>query len=116
MGELESREAKGEFIGIIREQGGAQQTTTSKTLRMEERNIRTMIDGQGSQAPMLDAGQAVEVIAGIAEKKGIRLNEGQEKAVTEILTNRDAFGIASGAGKGKTTTLACCARGACGPV
>lgn len=109
MKELEQREAAGEFVGIVRERGVAttKETTTEKTLRMEEHNLRTVSEGRDTQTPLADGekSEAKELIS-VYEKKGLTLGDGQRKAIEEILTTTDRItGLQGGAGTGKTTAL-----------
>ena len=69
--QLEERERSGEFVGLIRARGAAPETTTEKTLRMEERNLLTVAEGRGTQTLLADAmkGGAIELFSAYEKKK-----------------------------------------------
>jgi conjugative relaxase-like TrwC/TraI family protein len=103
--ELQQRQERGEFIGIIREQH-QRETTTQRMLEMERSNLEKVIDGQGTHQPIIGFERARPVVNGTADQQHIRLNENQRAAVEEILTSRDQIiGLQGGAGTGKTTAL-----------
>jgi conjugative relaxase-like TrwC/TraI family protein len=103
--ELQQRQERGEFVGIIREQH-QRETTTQQMLEMERSNLERVIDGQGQQPPIISAESAKQIVDTTAERQQLRLNDNQRAAVEEILTNRDQIiGLQGGAGTGKTTAL-----------
>src|SRR5713226_2652684 len=103
--ELQQRQERGEFIGIIREQH-QRETTTQRMLEMERSNLEKVIGGQGTHQPIIGFERARLVVNGTAEQQHIKLNENQRAAVEEILTSRDQImGLQGGAGTGKTTAL-----------
>lgn len=104
--ELAEREARGEFVSIIKEHE-PRRSTTDRMLRMEEENVRRVLDGRGALAPMLESGQARERVEEAAARRGVTLNAGQRAAVEQIVTSGDrVMGLQGGAGTGKSTTLA----------
>jgi ATP-dependent exoDNAse (exonuclease V) alpha subunit len=103
--ELQQRQERGEFIGIIREQR-PRETTTQRMLEMERSNLEKVIDGQGHQPPIIGAQRARQIVDTTAERQQLRLNDNQRSAVEQILTSRDQIiGLQGGAGTGKTTAL-----------
>jgi conjugative relaxase-like TrwC/TraI family protein len=103
--ELQQRQERGEFIGIIREQH-QRETTTQRMLELEQSNLEKVLDGQGTNQPIIGFERARPMVNGTAEQQHIRLNESQRAAVEEILTSRDQIiGLQGGAGTGKTTAL-----------
>src|SRR5258708_22752526 len=50
--ELQQRQERGEFIGIIREQRSPE-TTTHRMLAMEQSNLERVINGQGQQPAII---------------------------------------------------------------
>lgn len=84
---------------------GIDEVTTSRTVAMEQSNLRNVVAGKGTQIPILD-GQRGPLIDTITTKHGIVLNETQRGAVETILGSRDRIiGFEGLAGTGKTTTL-----------
>jgi ATP-dependent exoDNAse (exonuclease V) alpha subunit len=103
--ELQQRQERGEFIGIIREQH-QRETTTQRMLELEQSNLARVIDGQGQQPPVIGAERAKQIVETAAERQQLKLNDNQRAAVEEILTSRDQItGLQGGAGTGKTTAL-----------
>src|SRR5258706_11013174 len=103
--ELQQRQERGEFIGIIREQH-QRETTTQRMLEMERSNLERVIDGQGQQAPIIGAHRAKQIVDTTAERQQLRLNDNQRSAVEQILMSRDqVIGLQGGDGTGKTTDL-----------
>src|SRR6266851_5141272 len=103
--ELQQRQERGEFIGIIRDQH-QRETTTQRMLEMERSNLEKVIDGQGTHQPIIGFERARPMVNGTADQQHLRLNENQRAAVEEILTSRDQIiGLQGGAGTGKTTAL-----------
>ncbi len=95
----------GNFIRICRNPG-IEEVTTSRTVAMEQSNIRTVKAGKGTQEPILERQQLGPVIDVIRAKQEIVLNETQREAVATILGSRDRIiGLDGLAGTGKTTTL-----------
>src|SRR5258706_10653509 len=103
--ELQQRQERGEFIGILRAHH-QRETTTQHMLEMERSTLEKVIDGQGTHQPIIGFERARLVVNGTAEQQHIRLNENQRAAVEEILTSRDqVIGLQGGDGTGKTTDL-----------
>jgi conjugative relaxase-like TrwC/TraI family protein len=103
--ELQRRQERGEFIGIIREQH-QRETTTQRMLELEQSNLARVIDGQGQQPSVIGAERAKQIVDTAAERQQLKLNDNQRAAVEEILTSRDQIiGLQGGAGTGKTTAL-----------
>src|SRR5258706_318501 len=103
--ELQQRQERGEFVGIIREQH-QRETTTQHMLEMERSNLEKVIDGQEQQPPVIGAERAKQIVDTAAERQQLKLNDNQRAAVEEILTSRDQItGLQGGAGTGKTTAL-----------
>src|SRR5260370_7717468 len=86
--ELQQRQERGEFIGIIREQH-QRETTTQRMLEMERSNLEKVIDGQGIHQPIIGFERARRMVNGTAEQQHIKLNKNQRPAVQEILTSPD---------------------------
>ncbi len=77
------------------------QFTTPETIALERSTIKSLRLGQDTTDPMLTA----EAAACHAESRS-QLNEGQRKAIQEILTSRDRVqGLQGLAGTGKTSAL-----------
>jgi conjugative relaxase-like TrwC/TraI family protein len=105
IGEFEKNLDNGNFIRITRNPG-IDELTTSRTVMMEESNIRTVIAGKETQTPILEREQLGPVLNVITAKQGIVLNHTQKGAVETILQTRDRIvGLQGLAGTGKTTTL-----------
>src|ERR1700694_4993670 len=103
--ELQQRQERGEFVGIIREQH-QRETTTQRMLEMERSKLEKRMTGQGTHQPIIGFERARPMVNGTADQQHIRLNENQRAAVEEILTSRDQIiGLQGGAGTGKTTAL-----------
>jgi len=102
--EVERREAAGEFVVI--ERGRWREMTTQRMLDLEQENIRTTLEGRGTQEEIVDRADLGATIDRIEARQGKTLNESQRRAVDEILTSRDQVrGLQGRAGTGKTTTL-----------
>jgi conjugative relaxase-like TrwC/TraI family protein len=102
--EIEGREAAGEFVVI--ERGRWREMTTQRMLDLEQENIRTALEGKGTQEQIVDRADLGATIDSIEARQGKTLNESQRRAVEEILTSRDQIlGLQGRAGTGKTTTL-----------
>jgi conjugative relaxase-like TrwC/TraI family protein len=101
--EIEKRLRSGELVELGRrseEVGRA--FTTAEMIRRERDTIERMRAGQARHAALVDAGIRRET----AEKHQ-RLNEGQRRAVEQVLASRDQITALEGvAGAGKTTSLA----------
>jgi conjugative relaxase-like TrwC/TraI family protein len=95
----------GNFIRITRNPG-IDEVTTSQTVAMEQSNIRTVINGKGTQTAIVEQQQLDPLLRGITERQTITLNERQRGAVETILESTDRIiGLEGLAGTGKTTTL-----------
>ena len=95
----------GNFIQITRNPG-IDEVTTSRTVAMEQSNIKTVIAGRGTQIAILNDEQLNSVLSGISERQKITLNDRQRGAVETILGSTDRIiGLEGLAGTGKTTTL-----------
>jgi conjugative relaxase-like TrwC/TraI family protein len=105
VGEFGRNIKNGNFIQITRNPG-IDEVTTSRTVAMEQSNIRTVIADRGTQVAILDDEQLDSVLNRISERQGITLNERQRGAVETILSSTDRItGLEGLAGTGKTTTL-----------
>jgi conjugative relaxase-like TrwC/TraI family protein len=82
--------------------------TTPETMAMERSAIASLRLAQDTTAPMMEPGPANALANSRPE-----LNDGQRRAIEEILTSRDrVHGLQGLAGTGKTTTLAAVREGA----
>jgi conjugative relaxase-like TrwC/TraI family protein len=105
VGEFGRNMKNGNLIQISRNPG-IDEVTTSRTVAMEQSNIRTVIAGRGSQIAILEGKQLDSVLSSISERQRITLNERQRGAVETILASTDRIiGLEGLAGTGKTTTL-----------
>ena len=105
IGEFVRTIENGNFIRITRNPG-IDEVTTSRTVAMEQTNIKTVIAGRGSQIPILEGEQLDSVLRSICERQKITLNDRQHGAVETILGSTDRIiGLEGLAGTGKTTTL-----------
>jgi conjugative relaxase-like TrwC/TraI family protein len=105
VGEFARNIENGNLIQITRNPG-IDEMTTSRTVAMEQSNIKTVIAGRGSQTAILEDKQLDSVLRSVREKQGITLNDRQRGAVETILGSTDRIiGVEGLAGTGKTTTL-----------
>lgn len=105
VGEFGRNIENGNFIQITRNPG-LDEVTTSRTVAMEQSNIKTVIAGRGTQIAILEDEQLDSVLSSISERQRITLNERQRGAVEMILGSTDRIiGLEGLAGTGKTTTL-----------
>jgi conjugative relaxase-like TrwC/TraI family protein len=105
VGEFGRNIKNGNFIQITRNPG-IDEVTTSRTVAMEQSNIRTVNAGRGSQIAILEGKQLESVLSSISERQRITLNKKQRGAVETILGSTDRIiGLEGLAGTGKTTTL-----------
>ena len=105
VGEFGRNIKNGNFIQITRNPG-IDEVTTSRTVAMEQSNIKTVIAGRGSQMAILDDEQLDSVLSNISQSQRITLNDRQRGAVEAILGSTDRIiGLEGLAGSGKTTTL-----------
>jgi conjugative relaxase-like TrwC/TraI family protein len=103
--EFEKNLDNGNFIRITRNPG-IDELTTSRTVMMEQSNIRTVIAGKQTQTPILERAQLGPVLNLITGEQAIVLNDTQREAVETVLQSRDRIvGLQGLAGTGKTTTL-----------
>lgn len=103
--EMRSRQQRGEFIDIIREQRSPE-ATTQRMLKMEQENIQTVMDGKGSSSAVVRASRVKDVVVNSAQNNPLRLNANQQSAIETILASEDQIvGLQGGAGTGKTTVL-----------
>ncbi|HEY0762989.1 MAG TPA: MobF family relaxase [Pyrinomonadaceae bacterium] len=103
--EFERNIENGNFIRICTNPG-LDEVTTSRTVAMEQSNIRNVVAGKGTQIPILDGQRLGPLVDTITAKQGIVLNETQREAVETILGSRNRIiGFEGLAGTGKTTTL-----------
>ncbi|MGH9853110.1 MAG: AAA family ATPase, partial [Blastocatellia bacterium] len=103
--EIAEREREGGLIGILRAER-MPEVTTRRALDLERANIREVLEGKGTQQPIIAAGQVKQVIDRISVAQAITLNESQREAVEKLLSNRDRImGLQGRAGTGKTTVL-----------
>jgi conjugative relaxase-like TrwC/TraI family protein len=105
VGEFAKNIENGNFIQITRNPG-IDEVTTSRTVAMEQSNIKTVTAGRGTQVPILGSEQLDSVLSSISERQKITLNDRQRGAVETILGSTDRIiGLEGLAGTGKTTTL-----------
>jgi conjugative relaxase-like TrwC/TraI family protein len=103
--ELRSRQEKGEFIAIMREQRPPE-TTTQRMLKMEQSNIQTMLNGKGARPAIIAPERVSQIVATAAERQQLKLNDNQRAALEAMLSSQDRIsGLQGGAGTGKTTAL-----------
>ncbi len=103
--EIHRRQERGEFINITRQERPPE-TTTDRMYAMEQKNIKTMIDGKENRPAMVAAEHVNEVVTATAQRQQRRLNAHQKSAIEQILCSRDRIiGLQGGAGTGKTTAL-----------
>jgi conjugative relaxase-like TrwC/TraI family protein len=103
--EFERNIDNGNFIRIFRNPG-IDLVTTSRTVAMEQSNIRNAVADKGTQIPILEDQRLGPFIGTIMAKQEVALNETQREAVETILGSRDRIiGFEGLAGTGKTTTL-----------
>jgi len=103
--EIAAREREEGLIGILREER-APEVTTRRMLDLERANIRKVLEGRGTQQPVIEAAQAGRVVDEISGKQGRILNDSQREAVVRLMTSRDRImGLQGRAGTGKTTVL-----------
>lgn len=103
--ELRSRQEKGEFIAIMREQRPPE-TTTQRMLKMEQSNIQTMLNGKGARPAIIAPERVSQIVATTAERQQLKLNDNQRAALEAMLSSQDRIsGLQGGAGTGKTTAL-----------
>ena len=99
---FDQRIAAGEFRGV---EGSKHATgrrfTTPETIVMERSAVQSLRIGQDTMDPIMPREFAPEQAASRPQ-----LNEGQRKAIEEVLTSRDrVHGLQGSAGTGKTTAL-----------
>ena len=105
VGEFGRNIQNGNFIPITRNPG-IDEVTTSRTVAMEQSNIKTVTAGRESQIAILESERSDSVLSSISERQKITLNDRQRAAVETILGSRDRIiGLEGLAGTGKTTTL-----------
>jgi conjugative relaxase-like TrwC/TraI family protein len=105
VGEFGRNIENGNFIQITRSPG-IDEVTTSRTVAMEQSNIKTVTAGREAQVPILEGEQLDSVLSSISERQKITLNDRQRGAVETILSSTDRIiGLEGLAGTGKTTTL-----------
>lgn len=84
-----------------RKHATGRQFTTPETIAIERSAIQSLRLGQDSMDPIMQASVATQ--KALSE---LKLNEGQRRAMEEVLTSRDrVYGLQGFAGTGKTTTL-----------
>ena len=107
--EFQRRQAEGEFRSVQGQKySSGRNFTTPETIADERANVRHVLTGQGTSAPMLPTA-AAERQATSREF----LNEAQQTAIREVLTSTDrVHGFQGLAGTGKTSTLAAIREGA----
>ncbi len=106
---FDQRIAAGEFQTVPgSKHSTGRQFTTPETIRMERSAVKTLRLGQEIADPIMQPDAAAR-----QANSHPQLNEGQRKAIEEILTSRDrVHGLQGLAGTGKTTTLAIIREGA----
>ena len=106
---FEGRVAAGEFQSVDgQKHDTGRRFTTPETMAMERNNVKSLRVGQDAVDPILPREAAASQAASRPQ-----LNEGQRKAIEDILASRDRVqGLQGLAGTGKTTTLAAIREGA----
>lgn len=90
---------------IVRRPDG--RLTTHEAMREERDNIRQMLAGKNTLAPIADDQTQTAAIARIERAEKLTLTPDQRQAAQQILSSRDRYTALEGvAGAGKTTTLA----------
>lgn len=103
--ELESRVASGELVRIERDQRMPERTSR-RMLSLERGNIKTLLDGKGTQEPIASREAARALIDDVSYRNGIALNSNQWTAGMKLLESEDMIAILQGrAGVGKTTLM-----------
>jgi conjugative relaxase-like TrwC/TraI family protein len=64
--EMRRRQERGEFIAVIRDHRSPE-ATTQRMLKMEQKNIQTVIDGKGSSPAVVRASRVEDVVANSAQ-------------------------------------------------
>ena len=107
--EFNSRHREGDFRQLKSEKHATGRSfTTPETIANERANVRHVMAGQNTVAPIMNQEQA-------AAQAGTRkfLNEAQRGVITDVLTSPDRIhGVQGLAGTGKTTVLASIREGA----
>jgi len=81
--------------------------TTHDAMREERDNIRQMLAGKNTLAPIADEQQQAAAIVRVERAEHLTLTPDQRQAAQQILSSRDRYTALEGvAGAGKTTTLA----------
>src|ERR1051326_1563565 len=88
VGEFGRNIKNGNFIQITRNPG-IDEITTSRTVAMEQANIKTVVAGRGSQIAILESERLESVLSSISERQKLTLNERQRGAVATILRSTD---------------------------
>ena len=106
---FEQRIAAGEFQTVPgSKHSTGRQFTTPETIRMERSAVKSLRMGQDSTDPIMQPDAAARQASSRPQ-----LNDGQRKAIEDILTTRDrVHGLQGLAGTGKTTTLSAIREGA----
>ena len=106
---FEQRIAAGEFQTVPgSKHSTGRQFTTPETIRMERSAVKTLRLGQETADPIMQPDAAAR-----QANSRPQLNDGQRKAIEEILASRDrVHGLQGLAGTGKTTTLSAIREGA----
>jgi conjugative relaxase-like TrwC/TraI family protein len=90
---------------IVRRPDG--RLTTHQAMGAERDNIRQMLAGKNTLAPIADEHTQAAAIARIERAEKLTLTQDQRQAAQQILSSRDRYTTLEGvAGAGKTTTLA----------
>ena len=99
---FDQRTAAGEFRGVeSSKHATGRRFTTPETIGMERAAVKSLRMGQDTMDPMMPSKAAREQAASRPQ-----LNEGQRKAIEEVLTSPDrVHGLQGLAGTGKTTAL-----------
>ncbi|MGI4827178.1 MAG: MobF family relaxase [Janthinobacterium lividum] len=106
---FDRRVESGEFQTVAAtKHATGRQFTTPETMAMERSTVRSLRLGQDATEPIMQADAAAQQAL-----TRPHLNDGQRKAIEEILTSRDrVHGLQGLAGTGKTTTLSVIREGA----
>jgi conjugative relaxase-like TrwC/TraI family protein len=102
---ISARRESGELLDIL-ERNRPSRLTTQRMLELETGNIKTVLEGKGTQSPIVEIRRVDALIEEASRRQGIRLNGDQSQAVRGILTSEDRIVALQGrAGTGKTTTM-----------
>ena len=98
-GNLEARQASGEFQAIEGSRAPGRQFTTARTIASEQEILRRVRDGRNQVEPVASRAQAIQ-----SADQHAHLNRAQKRVVEDVLSSPERIqGIQGYAGVGKTT-------------